>query len=186
MHLSAAYRKLEISSRAALPQTLRSSTVAKREQRPHPGGMTTTDGGAPMPFDTDLRAGASRMRWASLSGRARGHADSERPPLVLLHGLTFDRRMWDPILDALPDAQQAIAFDLPGHGSSTARQIVAAGVPYLVLSREPLSPEDEAWLLERIPGAELAVWPVGHHFPQLERPEGFAALVVAFAEGARV
>jgi pimeloyl-ACP methyl ester carboxylesterase len=38
--------------------------------------------------------------------------------LVFLHGLTFDRRMWGPVLDALPSGQRAIAFDLPGHGGS--------------------------------------------------------------------
>jgi pimeloyl-ACP methyl ester carboxylesterase/DNA-binding CsgD family transcriptional regulator len=321
MHLSAAYRKLEISSRAALPQTLRSGTVAKQEGRPHPAGMTSTDKRAPIPIDADLTASASRMRWAGLSGRASGSADASRQPLVFLHGLTFDRHMWDPVLDALPDEQQAIAFDLPGHGGSPAldrhdlarvvdavheaviaaglerpiivghsisaaiaaiyaasypaagivnvdggvrpdphlrflqsiepqlraqfdtvwstifrpsmhieqvpdeqrgllragehveqalvlgywadllgssaddlaarvetmmRRIRAARLPYLSISREPLPPEDEAWLRERLPWAELEVWPVGHHFPHLEKPEGFAGLVVAFAEGARV
>ena len=66
------------------------------------------------------------------------------------------------------------------------RRIGAARLPYLSISNEPLSPEDAAWLLERVPSAELAVWPVGHHFPHLENPEGFAALVAAFAEGVRV
>jgi pimeloyl-ACP methyl ester carboxylesterase len=283
--------------------------------------MRTTDEGAAMPFDTDLSAVASRMRFAGLSGRACGNAHSGRHPIVFLHGLTFDRRMWDPVLEALPDEQQAIAFDLPGHGSSPAlarhdlehvvaavheaviaagldrpvlvghsisaaiaaiyaarypaagvvnvdggvrvephvrfvqsiapqlleqfdsvwstiflpsmhvervpdaqrallrsgndveqalvlgywsdlltrspdelaervdtmmRQIGAARLPYLSISRERLSPEDEAWLRERIPSLELEVWPVGHHFPHLQEPESFAALVAAFAEGARI
>jgi pimeloyl-ACP methyl ester carboxylesterase len=37
---------------------------------------------------------------------------------VLLHGLTFDHHMWDPIIEALPSSHPTIAFDLPGHGSS--------------------------------------------------------------------
>lgn len=44
-----------------------------------------------------------------------------RPPLVLLHGLTFDRRIWAPIISALrevdPD-RRVISVDLPGHGES--------------------------------------------------------------------
>ena len=60
----------------------------------------------------------SRVRWAGLAGRAHGEEGSSRQPFVFLHGLTFDRRMWDPILDLLPPDRRAIAFDLPGHGGS--------------------------------------------------------------------
>jgi pimeloyl-ACP methyl ester carboxylesterase len=60
----------------------------------------------------------SRIRWAGLSGREHGEAGAVGPGLVLLHGLTFDRRMWYPVLDALPVGTHAIAFDLPGHGGS--------------------------------------------------------------------
>lgn len=46
---------------------------------------------------------------------------TDKPPLVLLHGLTFDRRHWAPLLDELalkdPD-RRIVAFDLPGHGES--------------------------------------------------------------------
>jgi len=49
-----------------------------------------------------------------------GESDA-RPPLVLLHGLTFDRTMWQPALDQLgpiDPGRRALAFDLPGHGES--------------------------------------------------------------------
>jgi pimeloyl-ACP methyl ester carboxylesterase len=39
-------------------------------------------------------------------------------PVVLLHGLTFDRRTSDPIVDRLGDDVLGIAVDLPGHGQS--------------------------------------------------------------------
>ena len=39
---------------------------------------------------------------------------------MLLHGLTFDHRMWDPIIDALPANHSVLALDLPGHGDSPA------------------------------------------------------------------
>ena len=39
------------------------------------------------------------------------------PTFVLLHGLTFDRRLWEPLLAALPAGTPAVALDLPGHGA---------------------------------------------------------------------
>jgi pimeloyl-ACP methyl ester carboxylesterase len=39
-------------------------------------------------------------------------------PVVLLHGLTFDRRSWDPIVERLGDDVQTVAVDLPAHGGS--------------------------------------------------------------------
>jgi pimeloyl-ACP methyl ester carboxylesterase len=41
--------------------------------------------------------------FAGLSGVLEGEAD-RRPPLVLLHGLTFDRAMWLPALAELRTA----------------------------------------------------------------------------------
>src|SRR5215217_3982065 len=40
------------------------------------------------------------------------------PPVVFLHGLTFDRRSWRPIIDRLCDSVRSIAIDLPAHGES--------------------------------------------------------------------
>ena len=59
-------------------------------------------------------------RFAGLAGDDRGVAD-ERCPLVLLHGLTFDRAMWGPglsELEALDPHRRVLVLDLPGHGSS--------------------------------------------------------------------
>lgn len=61
---------------------------------------------------------ASRIRWGDLAGREYGPRDAAGRTFVFLHGLTFDRLMWDPVLDALPAERHSIAFDLPGHGSS--------------------------------------------------------------------
>jgi pimeloyl-ACP methyl ester carboxylesterase len=63
---------------------------------------------------------ASRVRWADLAGRPRGDGNASGRSFVFLHGLTFDHRMWDPVMEALPSGHQAIAFDLPGHGGSPA------------------------------------------------------------------
>lgn len=61
---------------------------------------------------------SSRVRWAGLAGRSYGDRSAPGRSFVFLHGLTFDRHMWDPILASLPSGHQAIAFDLPGHGGS--------------------------------------------------------------------
>jgi pimeloyl-ACP methyl ester carboxylesterase len=59
-------------------------------------------------------------RFGGLAGDEYG-SDDHRPPLLLLHGLTFDRSMWRPALDELAtiDARRhVLVFDLPGHGES--------------------------------------------------------------------
>jgi pimeloyl-ACP methyl ester carboxylesterase len=43
------------------------------------------------------------------------------PPLVLVHGITENRRAWDPILPALGEHWRVIALDLRGHGASERR-----------------------------------------------------------------
>jgi pimeloyl-ACP methyl ester carboxylesterase len=65
---------------------------------------------------TDTR----RQFFGNLAGDGYG-TRADRPPLLLLHGLTYDRRQWGPLLDALapedPD-RRILALDLPGHGQS--------------------------------------------------------------------
>lgn len=39
-------------------------------------------------------------------------------PVVLLHGLTFSRRTWRPVVEHLGDSVTSIAIDLPAHGDS--------------------------------------------------------------------
>jgi pimeloyl-ACP methyl ester carboxylesterase len=39
-------------------------------------------------------------------------------PVILLHGLTFNRATWAPIIGRLGDGVRAVAIDLPGHGAS--------------------------------------------------------------------
>lgn len=64
-----------------------------------------------------------RMATRTLAGLAAddyGHAD-DRAPLVLLHGLTFDRSLWRPAMAGLSHidpSRRALAIDLPGHGAS--------------------------------------------------------------------
>jgi pimeloyl-ACP methyl ester carboxylesterase len=63
----------------------------------------------------------SVQRFTGLAADSHGEPD-QRPPLVLLHGLTFDRSMWRPALESLhtiDPRRQVLAFDLPGHGESS-------------------------------------------------------------------
>jgi pimeloyl-ACP methyl ester carboxylesterase len=39
-------------------------------------------------------------------------------PVVLVHGMVFDHRMWLPQIDALRDHFRVIAYDVRGHGKS--------------------------------------------------------------------
>jgi pimeloyl-ACP methyl ester carboxylesterase len=67
--------------------------------------------------------------YAGLAATERPGTDPAAPAFVFLHGLTFDRRMWQPALAELPPAHRAIALDLPGHGGSppfAARGLAAA------------------------------------------------------------
>src|SRR5260370_28966483 len=62
--------------------------------------------------------------FADLAGDLDGEPD-HGSPLVLVHGLTFDRTMWRPALAelALVDARRrVVAVDLPGHGESDDRE----------------------------------------------------------------
>jgi pimeloyl-ACP methyl ester carboxylesterase len=59
--------------------------------------------------------------FAGLAGHLQGDDDG-RPPVVLLHGFTFDRTMWEPALEELrrlDPGRRVLALDLPGHGGST-------------------------------------------------------------------
>ena len=58
--------------------------------------------------------GVATERAAGLAYDSRGAG----PPVVFLHGLTFDRRTWRPIIERLDGSVMSIAIDLPGHGGS--------------------------------------------------------------------
>ena len=58
--------------------------------------------------------------FAGMAGDLLGRPD-DRVPLVLLPGLSFDRRIWRPVLEHLDDmdpGRQILTLDLPGHGDS--------------------------------------------------------------------
>ncbi len=70
-----------------------------------------------------LETGQGHSATTTLAGLAAddyGRSD-DRAPLVLLHGLTFDRSLWRPALAELSridPGRRVLALDLPGHGAS--------------------------------------------------------------------
>ncbi|MEO3874827.1 alpha/beta fold hydrolase [Nonomuraea sp. B12E4] len=40
------------------------------------------------------------------------------PPVVLLHALGLDRRMWEPVMERLAEGRRVFAYDIRGHGSA--------------------------------------------------------------------
>lgn len=66
---------------------------------------------------------AQRIELAGMVGDSYGTSD-HRPPLVLLHGQSFDRRLWHPVLRELSHidpGRRLVNLDLPGYGESPAR-----------------------------------------------------------------
>jgi pimeloyl-ACP methyl ester carboxylesterase len=49
------------------------------------------------------------------------HVDTggELPVVVLIHGMTFSKATWDPVVDRLSERFRCLSLDLPGHGGST-------------------------------------------------------------------
>ena len=61
-----------------------------------------------------------QIKIAGMAGDLYGTGDG-RPPLLLLPGLTFDRGVWEPVLDNLAGkdpGRRILSLDLPGHGGS--------------------------------------------------------------------
>jgi pimeloyl-ACP methyl ester carboxylesterase len=52
-----------------------------------------------------------------------------------------------------------------------------SGVPYIAMYGDPITSELRAWVGERLPAAEIHVWPVGHHFPHLADADRFGGVL---------
>jgi pimeloyl-ACP methyl ester carboxylesterase len=67
-----------------------------------------------------VSAAAAARRIGGLAADDYGTTD-DRTPLVLLHGMTFNRTIWRPLVDRLQRAdpgRRVLVLDLPGHGDS--------------------------------------------------------------------
>ena len=62
---------------------------------------------------------ASQASFAAINGTKMYYEiKGEGHPLVMIHGLPVDSRMWDAQFDELSKQFQVIRFDLPGYGRS--------------------------------------------------------------------
>lgn len=67
----------------------------------------------------EAKGGWQRGFVAVPEGRLYWEACGEGPPLILLHGHSFDRTMWDPQTAALARRFRVIRYDMRGYGRST-------------------------------------------------------------------
>jgi pimeloyl-ACP methyl ester carboxylesterase len=75
--------------------------------------------------------------FGDLAASSYGTVD-DRPPLVLLHGLSYDRRQWEPALrelEIIDPGRRVLALDLPGHGNSARRDSYGTGEVAAVIHR---------------------------------------------------
>jgi pimeloyl-ACP methyl ester carboxylesterase len=84
-----------------------------------------------VPISAAARESDTRSRAVSLAYECSG----DGIPVVFLHGLTFDRRAWRPIVDRLGGHVLSIAFDLPGHGQSTGSGLAFERLAALIRAR---------------------------------------------------
>ena len=62
-----------------------------------------------------------RFRYRMRDGIADGLAfddEGNGPPIIFLHGMSWDRRIWQPIIARLGEQFRCVCVDLPGHGKS--------------------------------------------------------------------
>lgn len=141
---------------------------------------------------TARHGGLATVKVGGLAGRSSGVPDG-RPPLVLLHGLSFNRAMWDPALDLLLELEptrQVLALDLPGHGDSDAApgydtESVAAMVHRTVAESGLVAPVVVGHSLSAIVATVYATrYPVRGvvNVDQTLQTAGFTALLHSLAE----
>src|SRR4051794_6971107 len=98
-------------------------------RRPHGGAYGLRQPGEPVPDDLEGPLSGVTVRRSVTEGRRSVATAPDSPklaydidgdgvPVVFLHGLTFDRRSWRPIVERLDGSVRSIAIDLPAHGDS--------------------------------------------------------------------
>lgn len=76
---------------------------------------------------------------------------------MLVHGLTFDRRIWQPIIDRLGDSVTRLAFDLPAHGKSKGEPVPMQDVADQIHSLV----QAQAWNVRSFVGHSIAAAAAG-------------------------
>ncbi|MEX0428361.1 alpha/beta fold hydrolase [Nocardioides sp. DS6] len=94
------------------------------------------------------------------------------PAVVLLHGFSFDRRLWNPLFPALSDGYRVVRYDLRGFGASTPPALGRGHVADLVVLLDDLGIE-RATLVGLSLGANVAL------AAALDHPDRVDGLVLA-------
>ncbi len=74
------------------------------------------------------------------------------------------------VLSYQADLLERPLAEVAGDRDQGLERLRAIELPYLAIFGNPIDPRELAWYAEALPQAEVEVWPVGHHFPQLGRP----------------
>ncbi len=103
---------------------------------------------------------ASGESWPTISGvTPEGvyfESGGSGHPIVLIHGFSLDRRMWEPQLAALLEGHRVIRYDLRGHGASTGPTGPFAAYDDLAAVLDALE-VDRASLVGLSAGAQVAI-----------------------------
>jgi 3-oxoadipate enol-lactonase len=101
-------------------------------------------------------------------GVLRGEQAGDGPPVVLIHGFSFDRSMWDPQFAALAHGYRVIRYDLRGFGAS-GRPVAGRGhVADLLALLDALAVE-RAHLVGLSLGANIALAAAALHAERVRR-----------------
>lgn len=80
------------------------------------------------------------------------------PPLLFLHGITYDHRIWTPLVERLQDHATCIVVDLPGHGESPDRDDYGLAVVAQAIQRLAAALEvDQPFIVGHSIGAFVAL-----------------------------
>lgn len=105
----------------------------------------------------------------------RPHQNPARPWLVFAHSLACDHTMWEPQLEAFADAYSLLAYDMRGHGGSSAP---AGDYPLTLLADDLLALLDAQGILQcHFVGLSLGGM-VGQQ-AALKQPDRFLSLTLA-------
>jgi pimeloyl-ACP methyl ester carboxylesterase len=97
-----------------------------------------------------------------------------------------DRASQQVVLQYQADLLERPLADVIAERDAGMEQLRRERLPYLALFGSEIDAEERAWYARELPHAQVEAWPVGHHFPHLADPVGFAERVTAFAEATRV
>ena len=86
-------------------------------------------------------------------------------PIVLVHGVSWTRKMWMPQLEALSDEFRVIALDLPGHGALRKQQFQLKAAVQAVMESLRQQTHDHALIVGLSLGGYVAM-ACAHEHPQ--------------------